>query len=93
MTVAPGVRPSRARAYHGQSMEILEPLARALPNDVNAQRDLVVSHYKLAELDQDGDPGSAVAHWRTCYEVLCRMQAAGMFLDPPLVELLADLEN
>ncbi len=85
--------PARARGYYQQCLEILERLARALPNDVNAQRDLVVSHYKLAQLEQDDDPGSAVAHWRTCYEVLGRMQAAGMFLDPPLVELLISLKQ
>jgi hypothetical protein len=72
----------------------LERLAAQDPSNAAWQRDLVVSHYKLATLaDQQADAATAREEWQRCHAVLRRMQAARMFLDPPLVELLEELDR
>jgi len=82
-----------ALAAYRVTHAILEHLAEQDPGNAGWQRDLVVSHYKLGQWAQSHDPGSAAAHWRKCYEVMRRMRAGGMFLDPPLVQLLGQLEQ
>jgi negative regulator of sigma E activity len=53
-----------------------------------------VSYYKLATtLAQQGDGAQSEQHWNLCRDTLRRMARAGLFLDPPLVQLLEQLEH
>ncbi len=53
-------RSPEARRLYGRALEMSERLARALPDDVTAQRDLSVSYNRLADLSlAEGDPVEA----------------------------------
>ena len=54
----------------------------------------MVSHYKLANVaEQTGHEVEGIQHFFACKQVMVRMREAGMFLDPPLEQLLAQLER
>ena len=89
---AQGDRAGALAAYRA-SHEIAERLAKQDPANADWQRDLVVSFYKLASYcEGTGDSTEAGQYWRRCHETLRGMKAAGMFLDPSLVQLLAQLD-
>jgi len=74
------------------SLAIDERLAATDPGNAGWQRNLVVSLYTLAtQCDRVSDPASA-EYWRRCHAVLQYMRANGMFLDPPLAQLLEQLD-
>jgi len=53
----------------------------------------VVSYYKMAGFsEQQQSSEKAVNFWHLCYATLCVMKKAGMYLDPPLANLLKRLE-
>jgi len=73
---------------------IAERLSASDPSNAEWQRDLVVTFYKIASLaDEAGKPEEAGGYWIRCYAVLQGMKSAGMFLDPPLIELLEMLDE
>jgi tetratricopeptide (TPR) repeat protein len=106
MLQAQGDLPGALAAFRA-SLAIAESLAATDPANTRWQRDLVVSTFNLAcllQLAQDeGRPlvqildllgeQAAADYWRSCHTVLRRMKAAGMFLDPPLTQLLEQLER
>jgi hypothetical protein len=63
------------------------------PRNADWQRDIVVSFYRLASLAQQAGRPESGDYWRRCRDVLRNMNAKGMFIDPPLVQLLQQLES
>jgi tetratricopeptide (TPR) repeat protein len=84
--------PGALSAYQA-SLAIAEPLAMSDPGNVDWQRDLVVLYYNLASHCDRTHDATAPEYWRRCHEALGRMRANGMFLDPPLVQLLEQLDG
>ncbi len=73
--------------------DALENVASLDPGNAGWQRDLVVSNYKLANHLARAEDPAAANYWRGCHTVLRHMKARGMFLDPPLVSLLEQLDR
>ena len=77
-----------------QCFGLAERLAGSDPTNADWQRDLVVSHFGLARVfERMGDDASAGQHKLRCRDALHSMHRAGMFLDPPLEKLRAQLET
>ncbi|MBI3610870.1 MAG: DUF4062 domain-containing protein [Nitrospirae bacterium] len=76
------------------SLAIRERLGEIDPGNAEWQRDLVVSYYKIASLyGQVGENNEAAIYWQRCRDTLRLMKQRSMHLDPPLVQLLAQLEG
>ncbi len=89
---AQGNLPGALAAFQA-NLTIRERLAAADPGNAGWQRDLVVSNRMLARhLNRLQDP-EAANYWRDCHNILRRMKARGMFLDPPLAALLEQLDR
>ncbi len=58
----------------------------------SGKRDLIVSYYKLATFHEQAG-NDAGAYWRRCHTTLRAINDAGMFLDPPLVQVLEQLDR
>jgi tetratricopeptide (TPR) repeat protein len=83
-----------ARRFFQQGLDIRQRLAKALPGFVEAQRDLVVSHFQMMQFaGQAGDNGAASEHLAACHATLREMVAKGMPLDPPMRQLLDQLNE
>lgn len=85
--------PSGTLAALQASFAIRERLAAADPRNAGWQRDLAVSYFKLATHCTRTNDADAADYWRRCHAVLQGMRAAGMFLDPPLLQLLGQLDG
>jgi tetratricopeptide (TPR) repeat protein len=78
------------------SHKIFERLAAADPGNAGWQRDLVVSFFKLGSIAGQGgkvEKQQASTWWYRCHETLVKMKRSGMYLDPPLVQLLEKLQR
>lgn len=72
----------------------LERLAAADPSNAGWQRDLVVSNLNLANIGTEmGDALSAQQHFHNCHTILQGMRDRGMYLDPPIEQLLQQLDQ
>jgi hypothetical protein len=68
-------------------------MAAADPTNALGQRELMGSYYLLATLfDKAQKNQIRQKYWESCRDTLRHMRRAGMFLDPPLVDLLTQLE-
>lgn len=90
--MAQGHLPGALAAFQA-SLAIAERRAAADPRNADWQRDLVVSNYKIANRPPQAQDQGAADYWRACHDILRRMKANGMFLDPPLVGLLEQLDR
>ncbi len=82
----------RALEFYNKALKIKEELRERDRNNGGFARDLVVSFYKIAKLYQQSDDSSkAQDYWKRCRDALLEMKSSGMFLDPPLVQLLEQL--
>jgi len=63
------------------------------PSNSSWQRDMVVLYCKLATVAQQTQTGDANDYWRKCLAVLRGMRERNMFIDPPVAELFAQLEQ
>jgi len=71
-----------------------EELMEQDPGNPEWQQDLVASCQRLASFHEEaGNQAEAETCWRRCHETLSAMRDAQVALDPPLVELLNDLDN
>jgi len=82
----------------GKSVTALEieygVLAEADPGNAGWQRGVTVSCYKLGNFcQQAGDGSEAATYWGRCRDILRSMRDRGMFLDPPAVQVLEQLER
>lgn len=83
-----------ARESYRASLSIAERLSSSVPGNAEWQRDCVVANFKLAGVvNMAGEKEEEDKHLIECMEGLRGMKAKGMFLDPPLVKLLEDLEK
>ena len=70
------------KAYE-QDLAIAERLAAADPSNAGWQRDLYVSHWRLAETaEQRGQPEEALGHWGPAYKVLQGITDRGLHVTP-----------
>jgi len=85
---------SGAEEAYRASLAIRERLAAADPTNTEWQRDLSVSHYRLAHVaNAAGRASEEREHLVRCREVLRGMRERGMHLDPPIAQLLEQLER
>jgi len=83
-----------ALAAYRAALAIAEQQAAADPGTTSGQRDLAVSSFKLAYLcRRTGDHTGEATYLQRCHDVLRHMRAQGMYLDAPLAQLLAQLEE
>lgn len=83
---------AEAQRLSGESLRIAQRLAESDPANAEWQRDLAVSHYKLAMFaQQSGDEAGCIEELRACFGVLDRMQERGMHLDPQLAQVYQQL--
>jgi len=77
-----------------KSMGVRERLASADPSNAGWQRDLAVSFHKLAGMcEQTHQAAEAAQYWIGCRDVLRGMRRRGLFMDPPIVAVLDQLER
>ena len=70
-----------------------EELLEQDPDDPQWQQDSVTSYQRLARFHEEaGNQTEAETCWRRCHQTLSAMRRAQVALDPPLVELLRDLD-
>ena len=90
---AQGNLPGAFDAYQA-SLAIRERLAAQDPQNAGWQRDLAVSFSMLYHSNHAaGNDEEAARALHRCHEVLERMRRAGMYLDPPLQQLLEQLDE
>ena len=58
--------------------QTLQRLAESDPSNAGWQRDLVVSHWRMADMAEQTGQGDAPAWWRKAYERLAGMKRRGM---------------
>ena len=84
----------RALTSYEQCHKILQRLYEQNPNDAQVVRDLAVSHFKMYRFAQDtGQDETGMPHLRACHQILRDMHRRGMFLDPPALDLLKQLDD
>lgn len=75
----------KALGHYERSLEMSEGLLRANPESAQAARDVVVSHYKLAQFGrQSGDEAMTARHLRECHRLLHERISRGVTFDPPI---------
>ena len=77
-----------ARTAYEDGLKIANTLAQSDPTNTGFQRDLMVSHWKLAQLDGE----DAASHWQSAYDVLKALDVAGK-MQPVDQTVLEFLEN
>ncbi len=81
-----------AQRLFGESLRIRQRLAESDPANAAWQRDLSVSHNKLAHHARaSGDEAGFVAELRECYLVLDGMRQRDLHFDPPLAQVYQQL--
>ncbi|HOG45694.1 MAG TPA: tetratricopeptide repeat protein [Anaerolineae bacterium] len=84
--------PAQAREFYEQAREIAEEMRSRAPSNAQYARAFVVLCYSLARTaQQQGDGAEAARELGRCRQVLLEMRAHGMYLDPPLAQLLEQL--
>ena len=90
-STSPAPRKNSSRLF-GESLRIRQRLAESDPANAAWQRDLAVSHYKLALFaQQSGDDAGFEAELRECFLVLDRMRQRGLHFDPQLAQVYQQL--
>ena len=77
-----------ARTAYEDGLKIRDTLSQSDPTNTEFQRDLMVSHVKLAQLVGE----DAASHWQSAYNVLETLNVAGK-MQPADQEILEFLEN
>ena len=91
LATAQGNLPEAQRLF-GESLRIRQRLAESAPANAAWQRDLSVSHYKLAMFArQSGDEAGFVAELRECFLVLDGMKQRNLHFDPQLAQVYQQL--
>ena len=81
-----------ADQYCVKSLRIRQRLAESDPANAEWQRDLAVSHFKLAHHSRaSGDEAGFVAELRDCYLVLDGMRQRDLHFDPALAQVYQHL--
>ena len=91
LATAQGNLPEAQRLF-GESLRIAQRLADSDPANAAWQRDLAVSHYKLAGFArQSGDDAGFEAELRECFRVLDQMQQRNLHFDPQMAQVYQQL--
>ena len=90
---------TNAMKYYHDALDIRRKLAEQQPESVEAQRDLVISHQKLAKLcalkkntTRHGHAMTAHDHYAMCYTLLCAVRDRGMYLGAEFQQFFESLE-
>ena len=91
LATAQGNLPEAQRLF-GESLRIRQRLAESDPANAAWQRDLAVSHFKLAHYARaSGDDAGFQRQLRECYHGLHQMQARNLHFDPQLAQVYQQL--
>ncbi|MBK9140380.1 MAG: SEL1-like repeat protein [Verrucomicrobia bacterium] len=81
-----------ALGHYQRSLEVRERLLVANPESASVVRDVVVSHFKLAQFGlQGGNQALAMRHFGECHRLLHARIAVGVTFDPPIMNLYQQL--
>ncbi|MBI5383621.1 MAG: toll/interleukin-1 receptor domain-containing protein [Verrucomicrobia bacterium] len=84
----------KALAYYERDLEISERLLLANPASAAVARDVVVSHYKLAQFGmQTEDEALTQRHNTECHRILHGLISQGVTFDPPVMGLYQQLHG
>jgi hypothetical protein len=76
------------------TVAIAEELRKRAPDSADFARDLVVSYYKLASFcGQQNRNQDANKYWALCKKAILYMKERGMFVDPPVEQVLLQIEG
>jgi len=82
----------KALGYYQRSLEVKERLLGGNLESAEAARDVVVSHFKLAQFGlKTGDQPLAERHLGACHTLLHERISAGVVFDPPIMRLYQQL--
>jgi len=83
-----------ALAAYRKSLGIRQRLATQEPTNAVWQRDLAVLYYRLASICCHSGDSEREHEWmHECHQTLSRMRESGMHLDPPIANLLNQLDD
>ena len=84
----------KALGHFERDLSISEKLLTANPNSAQAARDVVISHYKLANFCRStGNKAGEEKHFRACYDLLKVCAEKKLTFDQRVVELFEDLKE
>jgi hypothetical protein len=72
--------PPKALDKYQASLNIAEELRRCAIVTADYARDLCVSYWKMAQINEELDNSSAQDWWLKCYEALNNMKRSGIFV-------------
>lgn len=85
---------TKALRHFERDLAISEKLLAANPNSAQAARDVVISHYKLANFSRStGNKAGEEKHFRACYDLLKNCAEKKLTFDQRIVELFEDLKE
>ena len=85
---------TKALAHFERDLAISEKLLAANPDSAQAARDVVISHYKLANFCRStGNKAGEEKHFRACYALLKVCAEKKLTFDQRIVELFEDLKE
>ena len=74
---------TQARAFYEKALEIAERLAENAPENADYARDLWVSYWRMASLEEDvGDQANALRWWQRAHDILQGMVDRGLHVSP-----------
>ena len=80
--------------HYNRSLQISESIFKANPDSAAAARDVVISHFKLAQFAiKNKDSDAAARHWKACYEILNPRISVGLTFDPPVMRVYEVLKK
>ena len=86
--------PPKALDKYQTSLNIREELRRRAPDSAEIARDMVVSFYKMMTFQQNQNNQQGYMKYAALLkEALLYMKKRGMFMDPPLLQVLKHLED
>lgn len=75
-----------------KTKEVCEEMRQRAPDSAEYARDMVVSYYKLANFyEQEGASVRCQEYYQLCKQAIVSMKKRGMYIDPPLENLLKQL--
>jgi hypothetical protein len=73
----------QAREFYEKALEVAERLSESAPENADYARDLWVSCWRMASLEEDAqDPIRALGWWRRAHDILQSMVDRGLHVSP-----------
>ena len=84
---------SEAQRLFGESLRIRQRLAESDPANAEWQRDLWVSYWRVARVQEQQSLPEAMSNWRKAHDTLAALVSAGRFVSTQDQELLSQLRT